>query len=162
MNHVCADGFTKKLTSELTQSQCLRAGRDKKGAAFILLVPLLAISLVMLILSINIDPSSPNVTLRIEDMLPADSDVVPLSHPPSRLGECADVPCAPGHKYDVWDVEHSSYNMSEMLLEVWPSACGIQKWSREKQRAHSGLHKCYKGETCKSVQVCFSHGIAQC
>lgn len=94
------------------------AGRDKKGAAFILLVPLLAISLVMLILSINIDPSSPNVSMRLEDQLPADSDVVPLSHPPPQLGECAEFPCAGGHKYVVWDCESSSYNMSEMLLEV--------------------------------------------
>ncbi|KAK9808280.1 hypothetical protein WJX73_007025 [Symbiochloris irregularis] len=93
------------------------AGRDKKGAAFILLVPLLAVSLVMLILSINIDPSSPNVLLRLESMLPAESAVVPLSHPPPRLGECASVPCAGVHQYALWDAGDSSYNMSEVLLE---------------------------------------------
>ena len=72
----------------------------------------------MLILSINIDPSSPTVTLRPETAFSPTDGTILLSNPPPRLAECADVPCFGGHRYDVWNAGDSSFNLSEMLLEV--------------------------------------------
>lgn len=87
--------------------------------AFILLVPLLAVSLVMLILSINIDPTSPTMTLRLDGMLPSPS--IALANAPPPLAHCADAPCPGGHEFQAWDVEPSSYNMSQALLTVLAS-----------------------------------------
>ena len=92
------------------------AVRDKKGMAFIVLVPLVAVSLVMLILSINIDPTSPTMTLRLEDMLPGTT--IPLSQAPQPLAHCTGSPCGSAHTFEDWPAGSSSYTMSQLLLQV--------------------------------------------
>ena len=95
------------------------AVRDKKGMAFIALVPLVAITLVMLILSINIDPTSPTMTLRLESMFPGTS--IALSDAPQPLAQCAmtSTPsCGGEHRFQDWPGNSSSYNMSQLLLQV--------------------------------------------
>lgn len=68
------------------------AGRDVKGLVFQLLLPVAAICLVLAILKVNIDPTSPSVTLRFAAMLQV-APVLAANLPPS-LGACAVAPGA--------------------------------------------------------------------
>lgn len=83
-------------------------------------MPLVAISLVMLILSINIDPTSPTMTLKLEGMLPG--TVIGLAQAPQPLASCpADGPaaaCGSQHAFQDWTWGDSSYNTSQLLLRV--------------------------------------------
>ncbi len=65
---------------------CLCAGRDKKGLLFQLLLPVAAICLVLAILKVNIDPSSPTITLNFTDML--QQQPVSVANAPPGLFPC--------------------------------------------------------------------------
>lgn len=62
------------------------AGRDKKGMLFQLLLPLAAICLVMAILKININPTSPSIVLNLADLL--QQDPVIAASPPQYMAPC--------------------------------------------------------------------------
>ena len=114
--------------------------------AFIVLVPLIAVSLVMLILSINIDPTSPTMTLRLEDMLPGAK--IALSQAPEPLASCTaegGLACGGGHAFEAWLAGSSSLNMSRLLLQV-PSpqstpacACGDGTYAGTQMCAQQAL-----------------------
>ena len=63
------------------------AGRDIKGMVFQLLLPVAAVCLVLAILKINIDPSSPTITLDSPALL--QSAPVAAANLPAALAGCA-------------------------------------------------------------------------
>ena len=62
------------------------AGRDKKGLLFQMLLPLAAICLVMAILKININPTSPSIVLNFVDLLQQDPLIT--ASPPQYMLPC--------------------------------------------------------------------------
>lgn len=99
------------------------AGRDYKGLGFLLLLPIASIALVMLILTVNIDPSSPTMTLRLESML--DSPTITVAATPPSLAACLQASggagpsnCTGGHTFLEAPNITDSLGMSTLLLEV--------------------------------------------
>lgn len=74
---------------------CILAGRDKKGMLFQLLLPVAAICLVLAILKVNIDPSSPTIALDFTTML--QSEPVCLANAPLGLAPCIIKGAPAGH-----------------------------------------------------------------
>ncbi|CAL8463070.1 g2604 [Coccomyxa elongata] len=71
---------------EMLRKRAIIAGRDKKGLLFQLLLPVAAICLVLAILKVNIDPSSPTITLDFTDML--QQQPVYVANAPPGLSPC--------------------------------------------------------------------------
>ncbi len=85
--HICEDfGFLDRLAGLLLTLGCSGTGRDKKGLLFQLLLPVAAICLVLAILKVNIDPSSPTITLKFMDML--QQQPVYVANAPPGLSPC--------------------------------------------------------------------------
>ena len=98
------------------------AGRDYKGLGFLLLLPVVAVALVMLILTVNIDPTSPTLTARLEPML--DNPTISVAAPPPLLAACMALErggpgsCTGGHTFLQVTNVTDSYQLSQQLLQA--------------------------------------------
>ena len=97
------------------------AGRDYKGLGFLLLLPVVTVALVMLILTVNIDPTSPTMTAGLDTML--DNPVITVAGAPPLLSACLALepglgPCTGAHSYLQVPNVTDSYQLSQMLLQV--------------------------------------------
>ena len=107
------------------------AGRDYKGLGFLLLLPVVAVALVMLILTVNIDPTSPTMTARLDSML--DNPLISVAAPPPLLSACLALErggsgsCTGGHAFLQVPNVTDSYQLSQMLLKVCPTTCLLAK-----------------------------------
>jgi hypothetical protein len=78
---------------EMLRKRLIIAGRDLKDLVFQLLLPVAAICMVLAILKINIDPSSPTITLNFMEML--QGEPVALANAPNGLSPCIQKGSAP-------------------------------------------------------------------
>ena len=82
---------------------------------------MVTVALVMLILTVNIDPTSPTMTARLDTML--NSPVITVAGAPPLLSACLALEhgqgsCTGGHSYLQVPNVTDSFQLSQMLLKV--------------------------------------------
>lgn len=74
---------------EMLQKRFLIASRDLKGMFFTLLLPICTVAFIMLILTVNIDPTSPTLILSMGEISTAAPPIAASLAPPALLAACA-------------------------------------------------------------------------